>query len=392
MIIAADRQIPRVAEACLRLGEVRFFDSSKPSEVLGAVADADALLCRSTIRVDANLLQGTSVRFVGTATSGMDHVDIDWLSQRGIAFSTAAGSNSRSVAEYVVVSLLEVATRLGRQLHGMTVGIIGAGHVGSAVAQMTSALGMEIRLNDPPLAERGDRRNFASLDETLACDVVSIHVPLTITGVHRTLNLLDESRLKRLHRDAILVQTSRGGVIDEQALNALRARGHLGGTIMDVFIEEPNINPETVGFATLATPHIAGHSWDGKIRGTDMIVRSLFGHSGRLGEWTALDMMHSTSLMSDADFESDEATRLLNLLRRVYDVQIDDDAIRASCLQERQHVPEWFTSYRKRYRRRREFPHYTVDVSTVGEELSKTLANLGFCIHHSCWNTRSAHE
>lgn len=384
MIIAADSQIPRVGEACQNLGEVCSFDATKPSEVADAVSRADVLLCRSTIRVGERLLNGTRVEFVGTATSGIDHVDLDWLSQHGIAFASAAGSNARSVAEYVVISLLEMASHLGRRLLGSKIGIIGAGHVGSKVAEMTSALGMEVLLHDPPLEEKGDGRLLVSLHEILACDVVSIHVPLTMTGIHRTLHLVNETMVRNMREDAILVQTSRGGVVDEQALMGARSRGHLCGLIMDVFTGEPGFNPGVVAIANLATPHIAGHSWDGKVLGTDMIVRSLFDHLGRGDEWAPLDVSGFTQMIAVDRIALDQDAILLDVLRKVYDVRVDDDAMRGSLTGDAAQLPEWFKKYRKNYRMRREFTQYIVDGSSVGEENSRVLANLGFAVKGVC--------
>lgn len=384
MIIAADSQIPRVEEACRNLGEVCSFDATNPSEVADAVSRADVLLCRSTIRVGEKLLKGTRVDFVGTATSGTDHVDLDWLSQQGIAFASAAGSNARSVAEYVVISLLEMATRLGRRLFGSKIGIIGAGHVGSKVAEMTSALGMEVLLHDPPLEEKGDDRLLVSLHEILTCDVVSIHVPLTMTGNHPTLNLVNETMLRKMRGDAILVQTSRGGVVDEQALMGARSRGHLCGLVMDVFTGEPGFNPGIVAYANLATPHIAGHSWDGKVLGTDMIVRSLFDHVGRCDEWAPLPVSDFTNTITAASIALDPEAHLLDILRKVYDVRVDDDAMRGCLTGDPSQLPEWFKKYRKNYRIRLEFTRYSVDGVSVGEDNSRVLANLGFAVKGVC--------
>lgn len=380
MIIAADSQIPRVEEACFNLGEIHLFDSSKPSELTYAASRADVLLCRSTIRVDEKLLKRTRVAFVGTATSGTDHVDVDWLSHHGIEFASAAGSNARSVAEYVIIALLEMATHLGRRLSGSTIGIIGAGHVGSTVAGLASALGMDVLLNDPPLAERGDSRLLVHLNDICACDVVSLHVPLTVKGTHRTLNLLNDSMIRKMRGDAILVQTSRGGVIDEDALIGARSRGHLSGLIMDVFAGEPGINPDIVKFANLATPHIAGHSWDGKVRGTDMIVRSLFAHLGRGDEWAPLAVSDSPHPISVDSIATDPEVQLRNVLRKVYDVHVDDEAVRASLTGDQAQFPKWFNEYRRSYRTRREFTRYLIDCSSVGEYNTRILADLGFVV------------
>lgn len=378
MRIAADVQIPMVAKACRALGDVALFDVRDREGMRMALKGANALLCRSTVIVDAGLLADSNVTFVGTATSGTDHINSKWLAEKGIQVASAAGSNARSVAEYVASSILELFARFERSVTGASVGIIGAGYTGTMTARLCSALGMQVLLHDPPLEDQGDERHFVSLQEILQCDVVTVHVPLTTTGEYPTIGLLNEPRLRQLGSDAILIQASRGGVIEESVLPSLRSEGHLAGLVLDVFVGEPFVDAALVDCASLATPHIAGHSWDGKLRGTDYIVRALHEYVGRIDEWQPVtpesENVHLSAVIVDG--EAMESS-MLRVLRQAYDIRTDAAAMLA-WLDSPASIPEQFTAYRSSYRRRREFTHYTVLSDAYPGHLLHLLRDLGF--------------
>lgn len=239
------------------------------------VRTADALIVRSVTRVNEALLADSSIRFVGTATSGIDHVDRAYLERGGITLAVAAGSNARPVVEYVVSSLFEWKRRMGRPFRGSTLGVIGRGRIGGGVADWGLALGMNVVAVDPPLARAGER-GLRSLDEALAsADVLTLHVPLEIAGPDATLGLIDSRRLGQTKRDAWIISASRGGVlVDADLVKALEAR-RLGAAILDVWELEPMVSQDLLRLATLMTPHIAGYSAAAHRRAAEFIAASL---------------------------------------------------------------------------------------------------------------------
>ena len=283
MKIVADENIPCVAEAFASLGEVTLC----PGRSMRAadVRDADILLVRSVTRVGPELLEGSRVRFVGSATIGFDHVDRDYLQERGIGFATAPGSNATSAAEYVVSALLVLAERKGFELAGRRVGIVGCGNVGSRVRDRLTALGMQCLVNDPPLKAQGGHDDYVGLDDILDADVITFHVPFTREGDWPTWHLADRAFLERLKRGAVLVNTARGAVVDNAALDALLAARDDLTVVLDVWEGEPAISEALLQKVDIGTPHIAGYSLDGKLRGTDMIYRAACAHFDRPVDW-----------------------------------------------------------------------------------------------------------
>jgi erythronate-4-phosphate dehydrogenase len=244
MKIVADENIPLVKQAFGSFGEVE----TMPGRKIGpeAVRDAEALLVRSITRVDAALLSGSRVRFVGTATIGVDHVDRDWLKREGIGFASAPGSNAESVAEYVVAALLVLAERMNTSPAGKSLGVIGVGNVGSRVARNARALGMRVLLNDPPLKRATGDARYLTLEETLQADIVSLHVPLTREGLDRTWHLADEDFFRRMRPGSVFINTSRGAVaVCEGWMKALGKT--LSAAVLDVWEHEPGIDFAPVG-------------------------------------------------------------------------------------------------------------------------------------------------
>nr|WP_243663590.1 4-phosphoerythronate dehydrogenase [Rhodothermus marinus] len=222
--IVADENIPFAREAFRGFGVVRPLPADQITPA--TVRNCDVLLVRSVTRVDAALLEGSRVQFVGSATSGIDHVDLAYLQKRGIAFAYAPGANADAVVEYVLAALLELAVRRNVSLRGRVVGIVGCGHIGGRLARRLPALGLEVLCCDPPLAEQTGRTDFVSLETILAeADIVTLHVPLTRTGPHATYHLIDAAALARLRPSAWLLNTSRGAVVDGRALLEARRQG-----------------------------------------------------------------------------------------------------------------------------------------------------------------------
>ncbi|OAD19711.1 erythronate-4-phosphate dehydrogenase, partial [Candidatus Thiomargarita nelsonii] len=261
MEIVADENIPFVSTVFASLGEVRTLIGRQINRA--DLGDAEVLLVRSVTQVDEKLLAGSAVRFVGTATIGLDHIDLDYLSKKNMAFASAQGSNATSAAEYVISALLIIAERQGFQLRDKTVGIIGCGNVGSRVLKKLKALGVECIIHDPPLQEKTDNRDYVDLNTVLCADIITLHVPLTKGGRYPTEHLINADFLAKLQDEVVLVNTSRGAVLDERALLERLAARPTMTTILDVWKNEPNINQLLLQRATLGTPHIAGYSFDG---------------------------------------------------------------------------------------------------------------------------------
>ncbi len=277
MLIAVDQDIIG-AQACFAgLGDLRTFAGRcvRPADI----ASADALIIRSVTRVDAGLLTGSRIGFVGTATSGIDHVDTAYLKQAGITFSSAAGCNTRAVAEYVLATVLVMAKRLQFDPTTRTMGVVGVGRIGSVVADWAQALGMEVLLCDPPLRRRTGDAAFIDLHDLLArSDVVSLHVPLNRTGEDATWDMIDDRWLSSLKPGAILINTSRGEVVREDHLLEAIESGRLAGVVLDVWRNEPTISAELALRADIATPHIAGSTREAKHRAPLMIRDALEQH------------------------------------------------------------------------------------------------------------------
>lgn len=355
MKIVVDENIPAALDCFGRLGEVVL----RPGRNLSPadVRDADALIVRSITRVDQALLAGNQVRFVGTCTIGVDHVQQDFLQQQGIRFASAPGCNARSVVEYVVAALLELEATRGLDLQGRSIGIIGLGNVGSRLKPVCEQLGLRVLACDPPLQAQG-MAGLVAPDEAWQADIVTLHVPFSRTGPHATEYLGNHARLSALAPNAVLINTARGGVVDNRALsNVLRERSDLSA-VLDVWEGEPLVNRELASQVDIATPHIAGYSHDGKVRGTWMIYAALcefLGQPVTVAEQDLIPPQLNVTLDFSAMNGSDAPVSARDVVRRIYSIADDDSALRASLQQERELRAQAFDLLRKHYRVRREF-------------------------------------
>lgn len=237
------------------------------------IMTADTLLVRSITQVDDELLDGTGIKFVGSATIGTDHVDLHWLQQHGVYFAHAPGCNAMAVAEYVLQAVVAWLLEHGQQPQTVTLAVVGHGNVGSRVASLCAALGVNIKLVDPLLAQQSTA-DYWLLDEVLDADIISCHVPYTVEGEYATHHLFDEQRLQQLQPSQLLINTSRGAVIDNLALKQLLQQ-KLGPTAwLDVWENEPQIDSELFQLVRMGTPHIAGYTVEGKWRGTWMLYQA----------------------------------------------------------------------------------------------------------------------
>ena len=360
----ADANMPLLDETFERHGEILRLPGREITRE--RLQLADVLLVRSVTRVDESLLRGTAVRFVGTATIGMDHLDTDFLESRGIRWSAAPGCNADAAAQYALGLVLLACQRLGRRPAEQSVGIVGRGHVGSRLGALLDALGISWVACDPPLADAGVE-GLVALETALDNDIVSLHVPLTQCGTHATLGMIGEPQLAAMPTGALLVNTSRGDVVQENALLKATASGQVHAAL-DVWHAEPDINPDLAQSAAVATPHVAGYSIEGRNRGTLAIYRAWLDFTG--GE-------ASVSLpASPANRVAIRAGNIADAVIEATGVARDDAAMRA-CVTGR-FPAEAFDALRREYPLRREFA--ATEVIATAENLSGTLAALGFHI------------
>lgn len=275
MKVIIDNKIPFIQEAIRQIADEVIYAPGKDFTP-ALVKDADALIIRTRTRCNRALLQGSSVRFIATATIGFDHIDTEYCREAGIAWSNAPGCNSSSVAQYLLSSLLLLQLIRGKQLQGLTLGIIGVGNVGTKIIQVAQELGMRVLLNDLPRQDKEGNANFNSL-QTLAeeCDILTFHVPLYKEGKYKTLHLADDAFFRSLKRRPVIINTSRGEVIETNALLNALENNLISDAIIDVWENEPDINLTLLNKAFLGTPHIAGYSADGKANATRMSLDAL---------------------------------------------------------------------------------------------------------------------
>ncbi|MCJ8169166.1 4-phosphoerythronate dehydrogenase PdxB [Atopomonas sediminilitoris] len=373
--IVADENIPLAEAFFAELGELTRLPGRDLSAA--AVREADVLLVRSVTQVNQALLQGSKVRFVGTCTIGTDHLDLPWLAEAGIQVASAPGCNARAVVDYVLGALLHLAELSGETLEDKVIGIVGAGRVGGALHKVLKALGLEVRVCDPPRAAE-EEGEFYSLQALIAeADVLCLHTPLIHEGEHPTWHLLDEARIATLKPGQWLINAGRGAVVDNQALLArLQAHDDLW-VALDVWETEPNVEAELARRVHLATPHIAGYSLDGRLRGTEMIYQALCTALQTEAKQSLANVIPEHWLKGLRVTSKAEPAELLALISRsVYDPRRDDAAFRRHLRLPAHERPAAFDALRKHYPVRREIPGlklFTRQSSAELNQLSKAL-------------------
>ncbi|VXB73388.1 Erythronate-4-phosphate dehydrogenase [Pseudomonas sp. 8BK] len=376
MRIVADENIPLLDEFFAGFGEIRRLPGR--SIDAAAVADADLLLVRSVTQVNRALLEGSPVRFVGTCTIGTDHLDLDYFQQAGITWASAPGCNARGVVDYVLGSLLVLAEQQGVDLAARTYGVVGAGQVGSRLLKVLRGLGWRVLVCDPPrqAVEGGD---FVSLQQVLdECDVISLHTPLERLGDHPTYHLFDHARLSALKPGSWLINASRGAVVDNQALRELLVLRSDLQVVLDVWEGEPQADVDLAALCRIATPHIAGYSLDGKLRGTAQIYQALCQYLG-VAPSVELQQLMPAAWLSEltVDASADPAWALASICRAVYDPRRDDADFRRSLQGDVATRRTAFDGLRKHYPMRREIDGLQVDVKGHAPGLVSLVQALG---------------
>jgi len=371
--IVADNKIPFLKGGLEPFADVEYLS---PEEITAsAVKDADALLVRTRTKCDANLLEGSHVKFIATATIGFDHINTDYCDSHNIKWISAPGCNSLSVMQYVASALLSLAEMKNLILHDLSMGIIGAGNVGTKVERVARAFSMKVLLNDPPRARLEGSENFVELDELISCcDIITFHVPLNKEGRDKTFHMADETFFEKFDSSKIIINTSRGEVVKTKALKNSIRNGTIKACVLDVWENEPEIDRELLSMIDIATPHIAGYSADGKANGTAVCVRAIgkFFGLGIDPKWYPAEIPQppgSNTVEIDCWGKSDQQI-FSEAVLHTYKIFEDDKTLRSSA--------ETFEKQRGNYPLRREFPFYNIILKNCRKEIVNPLVELGF--------------
>lgn len=373
MKILADENMPLLAEFFADIGEV----TTLPGRHMGPAdtADQDVLLVRSVTRVDRALVEGSQVRFVGTATIGRDHIDLPTMAELGIQVASAPGCNARAVGEYVATVLVSLAAEQGWQPEERVLGVVGLGNTGSQVVALARALGFRV-IGCDPVVSLPDVESLP-LDQLLAqADLLSLHVPLFKEGPHPTWHLLDEKRLSELRPNGILINCSRGEVVDNLALlKVLQARADLTA-VLDVWEGEPRLMPDLLAKVRWGTPHIAGYSQEGKWRGTEAVYRALCQATGREATLSLQSLgLEAPLAVQEVPMGLGLMPTLAQVLQTACPLSRDDARLRASM---READPAAaFDALRRHYPPRREFTAHRLHLAS-SHPAYPLLAALGF--------------
>lgn len=366
MKIIADNTVPYLKGIAEPIAEVKYLNSKEFTP--GNIHDADALIVRSIDKCTRELLEGSRVKLITTATIGFDHIDTKYCDEAGITWKNAPGCNAVSVAQYVLASLITVALRRKESLQGKTIGIVGVGHVGKELEKLCTAYGLHVLRNDPPRAETEGSKGFVSLD-TIAqeSDIISFHTPLTKEGRFMTRHLANEDFFGKTRKKPWFVNASRGAVHDTGALLAALKSGQISEAIIDCWENEPAIDRELLDRVSIATPHIAGFSADGKANGTRTCLKNIERFFNvkieKLGE---VIPPAPTDPVIDLDGVADQ--RIEYAVLRSFNPLAIDQILRET--------PDKFEWFRANYQHPREFAAYTIKNATAEER--KLFDQLGF--------------
>ena len=369
--IVIDKDIPFIQGVFEPYANVFYIEGSQISAP--DVYDADALIIRNRTKCDRKLLENSSVRYIATATSGFDHIDTEYCKQNNILWSNAAGCNSGSVMQYVASALAYLALEKNIDLTSKTIAIIGVGHTGKKVSALADILGMKKLLYDPPRALIEGNEGFTSLENIMEnADIISFHVPLQYGDVNETLHFADDFFFSQLKKKPIIINTSRGEVVDTKALKKALDNGIVEGCILDVFENEPTVEKTFLDYCILATPHIAGYSADGKANATQHAVQTIgtfFDLPLKNWQTPSIPMPEMSNIFPN---QYTGNIFLLYCLLTSYNIAIDDAKLR--------HQPTKFEHFRNHYPVRREYQSFIVHGKQMLPDIERKLRKLEFKI------------
>ncbi len=374
MNIVIDENITFAQEAFEHFGNIKLLHGRKITN--SELKNTDALIVRSITKVNGKLLKDTPVKFVGTATIGTDHIDLDYLRSRNIYFSDAKGCNADAVAEYVFTSILKIAVEQNISLAEKTIGVVGVGNIGSRIVRLANALGMKVLMNDPPLQRKTGSKEFVPLKEIYSADIITLHVPLNLEGEDKTVHLFNDGNIDLLKDRIIFINASRGQVVDNIALLYMINKKNLH-VVFDVWENEPDINIDLLKKVYFASPHAAGYSLEGKVNGTVMIYNALCKFLNKELKWKPAFPVIQNPVI-EADSKNNIEQILNKVFNSVYDIKRDDDQMRNMIGMQDNERPKYFDSLRKNYPLRREFNNYKIILNSSDDNLLKILKAFRF--------------
>lgn len=371
--IIADDKIPFLRGVLEPYADIEYYKGSEITKEI--VIDADAIITRTRTKCNASLLEGSNVKLITTATIGYDHIDTEFCEKTGIEWINAPGCNSSSVMQYISAALVNLSKKQNFNFSEKTIGIVGVGNVGKKVAEVSKLLGLNVLLNDPPRARAEGRNGFVELDELIEkSDIITFHVPLIKTGRDKTFHLADELFFQRFKNSKVIFNSSRGPVVKTEAVKNAIKNGSVSFCLLDVWENEPWIDPELHKLADIGTPHIAGYSLDGKANGTSVCVNHInkFFNLGPEENWYPENIplpYKGLNLQIDCHNKTDQEI-ISELILNTYNPAEDDAVLRKS--------PETFEEQRGNYPVRREFHNYSVDLTDCENDLAKKILEIGF--------------
>ncbi len=369
--IVADDKIPFLKGVLEPYAEVEYYPGAKIDS--HTLKSADALITRTRTKANKENLEGSKVKFVATATIGFDHIDTEWLAENSIGWTNAPGCNSTSVMQYIAATLVFLTRKKGFRFKDKTLGVVGVGNVGSKVARMAEVLGFRVLLNDPPREREEGSSSFVSFEKIKEqADIITFHVPLNKEGEDKTLNMGDESFFNSLKKKPVVINSSRGPVINGDALKAAIHHKRVSGAVLDVWNNEPNIDPELVEMLDIVTPHIAGYSLDGKANGTSMSVNAIAKlFDLPLKSWVPQEIPQpDVPVINIDDRELTPQEVFERAIHHTYPIERDDNNLRSNLKN--------FEKLRGDYPVRREFTSYRIILKSGDKNILEQLHKLGF--------------
>lgn len=370
--IVADNKIPFLKGALDDICEVVYLPAKEITR--DVIKDADALIIRTRTICNENLLKGTSVKFIATATIGFDHIDTKYCDIAGIKWTNAPGCNSSSVMQWIASVLVTLRKKEKISFDEIVLGVVGVGNVGSKVVALAEKLNIKVYLNDPPRERAEKSCQFISLNGIIReCNVITFHVPLTKEGIDKTYHMADDEFFSSLNNGTIIINSSRGEVVETSALKKAIKSKKLKAVALDVWENEPDIDRELLDLVDIATPHIAGYSVDGKANGTAMSVQAIskFFNLGR-DNWYPINVPLPENTKISINCNNKEIDDIVSeAILSTYNVEEDDKKLRSN--------PENFEKLRENYPIRREFPIYEVElINCTNNSIKSTIKKLGF--------------
>ena len=340
--------------------------------VPSALEDANALLIRTVTRVDANLLQDSSITFVGTASAGTDHIDTSFLSERGIQVANAAGCNAGAVADYVLDAIYR-CQYLESLISGATVGLAGYGAVGRHLAARLSKLGGKVKVYDPYVESTEAGVKFCALPEVLGCSIISLHAALHSDQPHPSAQMIDNTAVGYISPDALFINAGRGGLVTEKALHSLADKGVT--LVLDTWPDEPSVSRELLSRAAFATPHIAGYTRTAKSNATDFLIEPLVRALSLDNPLNTFESEDGKQVILDLSRQSD-SHGFMDVMKAVSRLAQDDGDFREAWI--RSHTPDNFETQRTQYRLRHQYSALTLQAVNASTELQRLLSAAGF--------------